>query len=508
MTTDRTRTAGENDVLTTGSWALTEPRWIGVDYAGDYLAEVRAEALEEAAYAIQQIGMEAHPMIAACNAIRAIKGVSAPPKVQGAAPTDGCRMQGGICACRSGGSYGGCVRERENCCAAVQPLPAAPAPTERASIAPMSESGRLKPGADKFVDLMRAWRFANVGAEAERTFNAVAAYVDQWHAALASQPVAALPTNDAAEKTPYCENGQHVYDADGCLFCDWKTPSVAALPAEQVPTELPLLPSIPTGDRFENEETFRYLGRGGNSNLYECWDDAIYKYAQDYAREAVAADRAALAARQAPTSYRWPHWRDWLASPISPPISSIDYAIMAFNAGRETVGAARQVVAPAYEAKDHEIRQLVNDLRDIAIQFRDTQQLRSRIQYAVLPFFEFRQAPARPVVDGAVERDAARPIGYIGDDAHEALADYTRDGLPNSIRLYNFADADRGVTVPVFADQRARSVTNAEVEAWIERNNLGGNLHLDDARTAIEDAASIHMTPLDSTTVVSQEKAS
>lgn len=53
--------------------------------------------------------------------------------------------------------------------------------------------------------------------------------------------------------------------------------------------ELPLLPSIPRGDRFEDNTLFRHLGRGGNSDLYECWDDAIYKYAQDYARAAIAA---------------------------------------------------------------------------------------------------------------------------------------------------------------------------------------------------------------------------
>ena len=28
----------------------------------------------------------------------------------------GCRMTGGICACRSGGAFGGCARERSSCC--------------------------------------------------------------------------------------------------------------------------------------------------------------------------------------------------------------------------------------------------------------------------------------------------------------------------------------------------------------------------------------------------------
>lgn len=35
--------------------------------------------------------------------------------------------------------------------------------------------------------------------------------------------------------------------------------------------------------------------------------------------------------------------------------------------------------------KDHEIRELVNQLRDTAVQFHATQQLRERIAYLVVP---------------------------------------------------------------------------------------------------------------------------
>lgn len=38
--------------------------------------------------------------------------------------------------------------------------------------------------------------------------------------------------------------------------------------------------------------------------------------------------------------------------------------------------------------KDHEIAKLVNDLRDVAVQFHGAQQLRARIQEVLLPFIE------------------------------------------------------------------------------------------------------------------------
>lgn len=76
----------------------------------------------------------------------------------------------------------------------ASPRLAAPVEQASRSIAPKSASGRLLPGADKFVDLMHAWRFANVGAESERTFAAVVAHVDQW--------AASIPPLQAPEPAP------------------------------------------------------------------------------------------------------------------------------------------------------------------------------------------------------------------------------------------------------------------------------------------------------------------
>lgn len=45
--------------------------------------------------------------------------------------------------------------------------------------------------------------------------------------------------------------------------------------------------------------------------------------------------------------------------------------------------------------KDHEIRELVNELRDIALAYHDTQQLRARIHNAVLTLFCRAPAPSR-----------------------------------------------------------------------------------------------------------------
>lgn len=38
--------------------------------------------------------------------------------------------------------------------------------------------------------------------------------------------------------------------------------------------------------------------------------------------------------------------------------------------------------------KDHEVAQLINQLRDVAIEFHDTQQLRERITRLVKPFVD------------------------------------------------------------------------------------------------------------------------
>lgn len=53
-----------------------------------------------------------------------------------------------------------------------------------------------------------------------------------------------------------------------------------------------------------------------------------------------------------------------------------DLARIAFNAFEES------------HPKDHIMARVVNNLRDVAIQFHDTQQLRSRIQDAIAPLLE------------------------------------------------------------------------------------------------------------------------
>lgn len=49
--------------------------------------------------------------------------------------------------------------------------------------------------------------------------------------------------------------------------------------------------------------------------------------------------------------------------------------------------------------KDHEIAALVNNLRDVAISFHGTQQLRSRIQDLVLPAIKSAAAPNSQLVE-------------------------------------------------------------------------------------------------------------
>lgn len=49
---------------------------------------------------------------------------------------------------------------------------------------------------------------------------------------------------------------------------------------------------------------------------------------------------------------------------------------------------AKYYVQVVVKPKDHIIAQVVNNLRDVAIQYHDTQQLRSRIQDAIVPLLE------------------------------------------------------------------------------------------------------------------------
>lgn len=158
---------------------------------------------------------------------------------------------------------------------------------------------------------------------------------------------------------------------------------VAALPAEQVPTE----PTTAMCEAMVKEAAYQ----GKTITI----DGAVHLY---------RAALAALAARQAPAAYRWPSFNNWLASPISPPESPLRYAMMAFDAGRATM-AARQVVAPEVAKEPTpvcwidpiELRELENGVAMVTPDEGNAQRI---------PLF--RQAPARPVVDGAVELDAKR----------------------------------------------------------------------------------------------------
>lgn len=75
---------------------------------------------------------------------------------------------------------------------------------------------------------------------------------------------------------------------------------------------------------------------------------------------------------------------------------------------REYARAATKAAAPADAQKDHEIREAINQLRDVAVQFHAAQQLRERIAGIVLPLVKGR-APAedaRMVVGEAPEIEA------------------------------------------------------------------------------------------------------
>lgn len=44
------------------------------------------------------------------------------------------------------------------------------------------------------------------------------------------------------------------------------------------------------------------------------------------------------------------------------------------------------------QLKDHELRELVNELRDIALKYRDTQQLRAKIAHCIKLHMEARDS--------------------------------------------------------------------------------------------------------------------
>jgi hypothetical protein len=83
-----------------------------------------------------------------------------------------------------------------------------------------------------------------------------------------------------------------------------------------------------------------------------------------------------------------------------------------------TAGSATPV-APQF--KDHNIRQLVNDLRDIALKFHDTQQLRARISSAVGQFLATQPAVAEGV-DTELPKPECLVVGVYGYREKHMLA--------------------------------------------------------------------------------------
>jgi hypothetical protein len=68
---------------------------------------------------------------------------------------------------------------------------------------------------------------------------------------------------------------------------------------------------------------------------------------------------------------------------------------------------------PAVPVKDHVIAQTVNELRDIAIQFHDAQQLRERIAHVIVPLLS--ATPPLPVAQGVPGGYALVPVEPTGD---------------------------------------------------------------------------------------------
>lgn len=63
--------------------------------------------------------------------------------------------------------------------------------------------------------------------------------------------------------------------------------------------------------------------------------------------------------------------------------------------------------------KDHEIRELVNQLRDIAIEYHGTQQLRERIARVLRAAMLSPRAETAPLLDSALENSGFRPGGNV-----------------------------------------------------------------------------------------------
>lgn len=82
----------------------------------------------------------------------------------------------------------------------------------------------------------------------------------------------------------------------------------------------------------------------------------------------------------------------WTFSPLPAAYDAPDRKVYPWGKRFEVFVAPCDGLPPARPAvKDHEIAQAVNQLRDIAIKFHDTQQLRERIAAVIVPLLQGKQ---------------------------------------------------------------------------------------------------------------------
>ena len=94
-----------------------------------------------------------------------------------------------------------------------------------------------------------------------------------------------------------------------------------------------------------------------------------------------------------------------------------DFAVWIASANR----AATKAAAPADAPKDHEIREAINQLRDVAVQYHATQQLRERIADIVLPLVKPLVRCRAPAEDAREEELPAELF-----DGHAVYSEITR----------------------------------------------------------------------------------
>lgn len=117
------------------------------------------------------------------------------------------------------------------------------------------------------------------------------------------------------------------------------------------------------------------------------------------------------------------------------------------------------------ETKDHQIAELVNKLRDTAIRFHDSQQLRSRIQDAVLPVISDLRAEVARLQAALAEQDAQlakKPCQYARCVEHNRLT-------------------------AALADRDAKQVDKAGQFDWMNAERIRDEDHVDEALRAFRE---------------------